>query len=73
MTYWRRRRKARRVTVTTGDEGIAGRERLLEEIARLDDAFEKGDISEEDYSRERSQMKARLVEITGRGGTQGDG
>ncbi|MEE8372267.1 MAG: hypothetical protein V3R87_00835 [Dehalococcoidia bacterium] len=73
LTYWRRRRKARRVAVTAGDEGIAGREKLLEELARLDDAFERGDISEEDYSRERSQMKARLVEITGRGGTQGDG
>lgn len=74
LMYWRRRRKARRVAVTTGDERIVGRERLLEEIARLDDAFEKGDISEEDYSRERSRLKARLGEITGRGGgTQGDG
>jgi len=73
LTYWRRRRKAGRVAVTAGDKGIAERERLLEEIARLDDAFEKGDISEEDYSRERSRMKARLVEIMGGGGTQGDG
>ena len=73
LTYWRRRRKAGRVAVTPGEKGIAERERLLEEIARLDDAFEKGDISEEDYSRERSRMKARLVEIMGGGGTQGDG
>ncbi|MBI2909346.1 MAG: hypothetical protein HYX92_17005 [Chloroflexi bacterium] len=42
------------------------RERLLEEVARLDDEFEAGALSEEDYRRVRAQKKAELLRLTGR-------
>jgi hypothetical protein len=39
------------------------RQRLLSEIAQLDDDFEGGGISEEVYRRMRSERKAQLVEL----------
>jgi hypothetical protein len=63
LNYWRRRR--RRLAVVTGSAGErADRGRLLQEIADLDDAYERGDIAEEDYTQRRSLLKARLVEMT---------
>jgi 5-hydroxyisourate hydrolase-like protein (transthyretin family) len=37
---------------------------LIDEIARLDDRYESGEISEEQYQRERAAKKNRLVELT---------
>jgi hypothetical protein len=42
---------------------VEERERLLRSIADLDDAFEAGEIEEESYREERSELKARLLEI----------
>ena len=39
------------------------RERLLQEIASLDDDFEAGRISEDDYQRERSEKKDELLKL----------
>ncbi|MCS6859147.1 MAG: hypothetical protein NZT92_02365 [Abditibacteriales bacterium] len=40
------------------------RESLVQEIAALDDQYEAGEISEEEYQRERKAKKHRLVELT---------
>ncbi len=40
------------------------REALIDEIAVLDDQYEAGEISEEQYRRERAAKKHRLVELT---------
>lgn len=36
---------------------------LIEAIAELDDAFEKGELDEDDYERQRAKLKDRLVKI----------
>lgn len=49
---------------TTGSgESMPDRETLLMAIAGLDDAFEAGDISQEDYERQRASIKAELVKL----------
>lgn len=45
-------------------EGLAQRQqRLLAELAQLDDDFESGEIEEEAYRRRRAETKAQLVEL----------
>lgn len=39
------------------------RQRLLVELARLDDDFEAGKIAEDNYRRQRQDVKARLIEL----------
>lgn len=39
------------------------RQRLLVELARLDDDFEAGKITEDNYRRRRQDVKARLIEL----------
>jgi len=63
LLVWWRRRRARRLVVQEGQEFIPTHEELLQGIASLDDDFERGNISEEDYSNRRSLMKAQLIEI----------
>ncbi|MFQ6059047.1 MAG: hypothetical protein ACE5MB_09255 [Anaerolineae bacterium] len=48
------------------------KEELLLALARLDDAFEAGEIPEVDYQRQRGEIKARLIEVMRalRGGEQ---
>jgi hypothetical protein len=41
----------------------ADRERLLDQIAALDDAFDAGEIREADYRRQREKLKQRLVQM----------
>lgn len=43
---------------------LSEREDLIERIAALDEAFESQSLPEEDYLKQRSQMKARLEEMT---------
>jgi hypothetical protein len=51
------------------------RQRLLVELAQLDDSFEAGKIQEEDYRGLRSARKAQLVEVIQEltGGERGKG
>ncbi|MFH1651847.1 MAG: hypothetical protein ABID87_07110 [Chloroflexota bacterium] len=60
--YRARGRKAPAAVPLPGGTGEA-KEALLAEIARLDDAFENGAISEEDYRMQRDEKKTRLVEV----------
>lgn len=53
------RRRRRPLRPTTED-----REWLVEEIAVLDEAFERGRIGEKAYERERGRLKRRLEEMT---------
>ena len=43
---------------------LSERESLIERIAALDEAFESRSLPEDEYLKQRSQMKARLEEIT---------
>lgn len=43
-------------------------ERLKDEIVRLDVAFHKGELDEDVYRKRRTQLKARLMQLTGDGG-----
>ena len=43
---------------------LSEREDLIERIAALDEAFESQSLPEEEYLKQRSQMKARLEEMT---------
>ncbi|MGD8632903.1 MAG: c-type cytochrome [Anaerolineales bacterium] len=49
------------VGIDTSDESTPDREALLLAIAGLDDAFEAGDIAQEDYERQRAAIKAKLI------------
>jgi hypothetical protein len=44
-------------------ESLPDQETLLMAIAGLDDAFEAGDITQEDYERQRAAIKAELVKL----------
>jgi uncharacterized membrane protein len=72
VVWLRRRRRASLAAESEGGGDIPDKEELLREIALLDDDFERGDISEEDYVRQRTQMKARLIEIMRREKIQAD-
>ncbi len=54
-----------------GPRPTGNREALIEEIARLDDDFEAGNIPEEQYQQLRSQKKAQLLELTRKSQTGG--
>lgn len=62
FVVWMRNR-SRYAALPEGDVDSSERETLLREIAQLDDAFESGDISEEDYLKQRRERKTRLVEL----------
>lgn len=65
--------KRRPQTITQLEESPASeRERLLREIARLDDQYELGTISEEDYRSLRSEKKARLLALPRRARGEGN-
>lgn len=57
--YFLRRRRPQPVRAEGGD--INRKRRLLVELARLDDDFENGKITEEEYRRLRGQRKAELL------------
>lgn len=59
---WKRNR-SRPSALLEGNEQLSDEESLLQEIARLDDEYERGDISEEDYLQQRAQRKAQLKEL----------
>ena len=65
------RRGGRRPAVT-GDDGQE-QQRILAEIARLDDEFEGGDIPEEMYRQQRSELKSRFLELMQESKTRGRG
>lgn len=56
--------KRRPVAQPVAPQALNERDRLLLEIARLDQAFEAKSISEKEYRRSRSQKKARLLALT---------
>ena len=62
FAVWRVNR-SRQPASLESDVIIDDEERLLHEIAQLDDKFEKGDISEDDYQRLRRDKKDRLVDL----------
>lgn len=62
FAIWRVNR-SRQSAPLESDVNVDDEEKLLHEIARLDDRFEKGDISEDDYLRLRREKKARLVAL----------
>lgn len=57
-------RKKRLHPVSPEDSLDQRRQRLLVELAQLDDGFEAGKITEESYHRRRAEKKAQLVELT---------
>jgi hypothetical protein len=57
------RRRRRLQPVSPKDSIDQRRQKLLVEIARLDDDFEGGRIPEEVYQRQRARRKAQLVEL----------
>jgi 5-hydroxyisourate hydrolase-like protein (transthyretin family) len=59
-----RGRKGRAATQAPHPSTVA--ERLLQEIAALDDDFEAGKIPEAEYRRTRAQKKARLIDLNRR-------
>ncbi|MDZ7374121.1 MAG: hypothetical protein ONB23_09145 [candidate division KSB1 bacterium] len=46
------------------DPGVQRREQLLYEIAALDEAFEAGQLPEEEYTAKRKQLKDEVVRLT---------
>ena len=58
------KRKGRLQPVSHEDDFAQRRQRLLVELAQLDDDFEAGKIQEESYHRLRSVKKAQLIELT---------
>lgn len=65
---WRLNR-SRQLASLKSDVIIDDEERLLLEIAQLDDKFEKGDIPEQDYLRLRGDKKEQLMNLRQRRGT----
>jgi len=59
----RRSRRLGAVPSETPSESPTERRRILIEIARLDDDFEAGKLSEEEYQRLRAEKKAQLAAI----------
>lgn len=68
-----RRRQPAMAKARAGRGAQGERERLLVEIAQLDDSFEERKIPQERYRRLRAQKKARLVELLKRSRKQEDG
>lgn len=64
-------RLRKRNTLQTAPVNASEREKLIKQIARLDDDFEEGRIPEETYQRLRSQKKARLTELIKSKGRKG--
>lgn len=67
MVYFKRKR-AETIKAAPADQAEAPvspsmsvRETLLYQIATLDDAYEEGEIAEEEYQRKRQQLKAELI------------
>jgi len=61
-------KRKRRVSVPSAVLSVEGdiepqRQRLLREIAQLDDEFEQGSINEDIYRQRRSEKKAQLLEL----------
>ena len=65
-------RKRRLEQVTPEDSLLQGRHKLLVDLARLDDDFESGEITEEVYRRLRAERKAQLVELMQRSKEESD-
>ena len=68
LAYWRFRLDLLRGRVpapaVVAGEGVDGlQEKLLAEIAALDDEFESGNISQESYEEQRAEKKAQLIEL----------
>jgi hypothetical protein len=62
FAIWRINRSKQPASLES-DVIIDDEERLLRDIAQLDDKFEKGDISEDDYRRLRHDKKERLIDL----------
>lgn len=63
VAYPKIKRARKPVPVARGKDIEARKRRLLVEIARLDDRYEAGEISEEQYQQLRSARKAQLTEL----------
>ena len=61
FAHLRKRRKVQPVMIEPGPDQM--NQRLLLELAQLDDDFEKGKISEETYASQRTAKKGHLVEL----------
>ena len=57
----------RRITSIPGAPPATPAERLIAQIAILDDRFEAGDLAEADYIEQRAQLKAQLVALIEQG------
>jgi hypothetical protein len=55
--YWRPQ------TVSTGEDPVLRRQKLLLLLARLDDAFEAGELNEQVYRQARARYKASLADL----------
>ena len=58
-------RRSRRVLVAQRLPVEEGRQALIASIARLDDLFEQGEITEHQYKERRTALKGRLLQLTG--------
>lgn len=63
FSFFYLRRKGKLQPVRSGDNLEQKRQRLLAELAKLDDDFEGGQISEESYQKLRVAAKAQLVRL----------
>ena len=54
----------RRKTATVKVNDTEDRDQLLQDVAQLDDAFESGQMSKEEYLRLRSEKMARLMDLS---------
>ncbi len=61
--YFMKRKSFEPVPVKAGGALSQERQKLLAEIARLDDNFEAGKITEEAYRRQRAEKKERLLRL----------
>lgn len=61
-----RRRSQPRPAAVRAPRAAGNRDDLVDEIARLDDEFDAGNIPQEQYQRLRTQKKAQLLELTRR-------
>ncbi|MFC1988349.1 hypothetical protein ACFLVJ_00730 [Chloroflexota bacterium] len=61
LVYLMKKRNIQMVSIEDSPEQV--RQRLLFQLAQLDDDFESGKIGEEDYKRARAEGKIQLVEL----------
>ncbi len=59
-------RNGRIQTATRGEDLKRQRQELLQEIARLDDRHELGEVSGQEWARQRAQLKARVLMLANR-------